>query len=94
MIKDHEISVNQIFKLTYYVLTKCTDSDITASNSIQLKEIYRVFSIQSHICYFSFIFRMKLLSLYVVFFLLYVLGLALVSIGVANSNTALPTESY
>jgi len=39
MIKDHEISVNQIFKLLYYVLARCTDSEITASNSTQLREI-------------------------------------------------------
>lgn len=45
MIKYREISVNQIFKLLYYVLTKCTD-------------------------------------------LLCVLGLALVSVGVRISNTA------
>ena len=39
MIKDHEMSVNQIFKLHYYVLAICTDSEITASSSTQLKEI-------------------------------------------------------
>ena len=68
MIKDHEISANQIFKLLYYVLARCTDSEITASNSIQLKEILpSFFSIQSRVCYFSFIFRMKLISFCVVF---------------------------
>jgi hypothetical protein len=69
VIKDPEMSVKQIFKVLNILTAYCPDFESTSSNRIQLNEILQsfFFSIHSRV-YFSFIFRMKLISFTIVFF--------------------------